>query len=195
MHAPQRIVWTDDEVTMQRDLSALQREQELAAALARQHPELTALRGDDLDEDTRVLDGASRTEQPPPAASPDSDGSVAGETMVEAGLLSRGVPAAARADAAGEVTDASGQGSAQDPWAGSADPARWHAPAALRGPGPQVEALPAMRVAVLATSAPGEVRLVLLDARSEPPTGAAAAILVPLSGGDGEAIAKLFSGG
>jgi hypothetical protein len=59
---------------------------------------------------------------------------------------------------------------------------------------PALEPLAAVRVAVLGTSVPGEVRLVPLDSRTEPPTGAAAAILVPLTVGDGEAIARLFSG-
>jgi hypothetical protein len=115
--------------------------------------------------------------------------------MVEAGLLSKGVPAVHRAEAASDVTDAAGLVSAQEPsWAASADPTRWRE-ASPRIAAPQIQALPAMRVAVLGTSAPGEVRLLLLDDRSDPPTGAAAAILVPLSGGDGEAIARLFAGG
>lgn len=56
----------------------------------------------------------------------------------------------------------------------------------------RLDTLPALRVAVLATSVVGEVRLISLDAGDEPPPGAALAVLVPLSGADGEALARLF---
>jgi hypothetical protein len=46
---------------------------------------------------------------------------------------------------------------------------------------------------VLATTTPGEVRLITLDPRDDPPPGAAIALLVPLSAGDGDAITKLFT--
>ncbi len=65
-------------------------------------------------------------------------------------------------------------------------------------PAPQVhrrlDTLPALRVAVLATSVPGEVRLIALETKDEAPPGAALAVLVPLSAADGEAVARLFEG-
>jgi hypothetical protein len=56
----------------------------------------------------------------------------------------------------------------------------------------RLDTLPALRVAVLGTGIAGEVRLISLDANDEPPPGAAVAMLVPLSGADGEAVARLF---
>jgi hypothetical protein len=49
----------------------------------------------------------------------------------------------------------------------------------------------AHRVAVVASSTPGELRLVLLDPSGAPPVGAAIAMLVPLSTADGDEIAQL----
>jgi hypothetical protein len=57
----------------------------------------------------------------------------------------------------------------------------------------RLDTLPSVRVAVLGTSVPGEVRLISLDAGDEPPPGAALAVLVPLSSADGDALARLFS--
>jgi hypothetical protein len=54
------------------------------------------------------------------------------------------------------------------------------------------DTLSALRVAVLATTTPGEVRLIALDAADEAPPGAALAVLVPLSAADGESVVKLF---
>ena len=59
---------------------------------------------------------------------------------------------------------------------------------------PRLETLPALRVAVVASGVPGEVRLVALHATDEAPPGAALAMLVPLSAVDGESVAKLFGG-
>jgi hypothetical protein len=50
----------------------------------------------------------------------------------------------------------------------------------------------AHRVAVVAGSRPGEIRLVPLDASGAPPMGAAIALLVPLSAADGDVVAQLF---
>jgi hypothetical protein len=50
----------------------------------------------------------------------------------------------------------------------------------------------AHRVAVVASSTPGELRVVLLDPSGAPPVGAAIAMLVPLSTADGDEIAQLF---
>jgi hypothetical protein len=65
------------------------------------------------------------------------------------------------------------------------------APPALRG-AKRVEALPALRVAVLATSVPGEVRLIALEPTDDAPPGAALAVLVPLTPADGESVTRLF---
>jgi hypothetical protein len=54
--------------------------------------------------------------------------------------------------------------------------------------------IPALRVAVLATSIPGEVRLIALDNADEAPPGAALAVLVPLSAADGDSVSRLFGG-
>jgi hypothetical protein len=55
--------------------------------------------------------------------------------------------------------------------------------------------LPTLRVAVLATSTAGEVRLIALAEADEAPPGAALALLVPLSAGDGDSVTRLFRGG
>ena len=49
----------------------------------------------------------------------------------------------------------------------------------------------AHRVAVVASSTPGELRVVLLDPSGPPPVGAAIAMLVPISTADGDEIAQL----
>ncbi len=49
----------------------------------------------------------------------------------------------------------------------------------------------AHRVAVVASSTPGELRVVLLDPSGAPPVGAAIAMLVPISTADGDEIAQL----
>jgi len=68
-----------------------------------------------------------------------------------------------------------------------------HAAAQPRAPR-RLDTLPALRVAVLATSVPGEVRLIALETNDEAPPGAALAMLVPLTATDGEAVARLFGG-
>jgi hypothetical protein len=65
---------------------------------------------------------------------------------------------------------------------------------AARPLGKRLETTPALRVAVLATSAAGEVRLIALGANDEAPPGAALAMLVPLTAADGESVARLFGG-
>jgi hypothetical protein len=59
----------------------------------------------------------------------------------------------------------------------------------------RMDALPAIRVAVLATDVPGEVRLMALHEGDDAPPGAALALLVPLTTGDGESMSHLFRGG
>jgi hypothetical protein len=58
-----------------------------------------------------------------------------------------------------------------------------------------VDAVPSVRVAVLATTTPGEVRLIALNAGDDAPPGAAIALLVPFTSADGESVLKLFRGG
>jgi hypothetical protein len=65
-------------------------------------------------------------------------------------------------------------------------------PASAPRPAKRVASLPALRVAVLATSVPGEVRLIALDPGDDAPPGAALAVLVPLSPADGESVTRLF---
>ncbi|WP_044250919.1 hypothetical protein [Chondromyces apiculatus] len=190
----------DEDVTMQRLSVDFLREQELAA-FAREHPELANIRVDDLDEDTRVIEGARTDVAPLVQASAaaeawsgatNPDGPVRGETLAEAGLT--GQPHATTPDADGSSEDDTAAFThIPDPsWA--ADPTRWRPPAPPRVPATPLEPLPALRVAVLATGTPGEVRVVLLGERTEPPMGAATAILVPLSASEGGAIARLLSG-
>ena len=50
----------------------------------------------------------------------------------------------------------------------------------------------AHRIAVVASSTPGELRLVPLDTSRAPPTGAAIALLVPLSAADDDIVARLL---
>jgi hypothetical protein len=59
----------------------------------------------------------------------------------------------------------------------------------------QIGTVPAVRVAVLATDVPGEVRLIALHDGDDAPPGAALALLVPLTAGDGESVSRLFRGG
>jgi hypothetical protein len=68
------------------------------------------------------------------------------------------------------------------------------APAPGRRPAKRTGTLPALRVAVLATSVPGEVRLIALEPTDDAPPGAALAVLVPLTPADGESVTKLFGG-
>jgi hypothetical protein len=72
------------------------------------------------------------------------------------------------------------------------EPPRRAAPAPQ--PPKRLDTLPALRVAVLATAVPGDVRLIALGTHDEAPPGAAIAVLVPLSAADGEAVARLFKG-
>lgn len=65
------------------------------------------------------------------------------------------------------------------------------APSARGAAGARPATLPAVRVAVMA-GASGEVRLLALGDGDAPPVGSALAILVPLSEGDGSAVARLL---
>jgi hypothetical protein len=94
-----------------------------------------------------------------------------------------------------DVHDAVEQGeqatSSNPPRSGTSHATDWQAPPP-RLPAVQVEPLPAVKVAVIGLSALGELRLVPLDGRSVPPTGAALGILVPLTAADGEALVRLL---
>ena len=52
--------------------------------------------------------------------------------------------------------------------------------------------LPAVRVALLPGTAPGELRAVALADGAQPPAGAAHVILVPLTVADGVAVARML---
>jgi hypothetical protein len=96
-------------------------------------------------------------------------------------------PASVKTMVWAQAPDMDGAGPAQ---AALAAKAPQPAPSAPR----RVGTIAALRVAVLATSAPGEVRLIALDTADEPPPGAALAVLVPLSAADGDSVSRLFGG-
>jgi hypothetical protein len=62
-------------------------------------------------------------------------------------------------------------------------------------PARRVDSAPSVRVALLATTTPGEVRVIPLNVGDEAPPGAAIAWLVPFTPAEGEPILKLFRGG
>jgi len=162
----------DDEVTMQRDLSSLH------AQIAATTPGLY----DDLDEETSVIQkegmrlAAARAEEEARGAA----------GMDEPRASSRS-PEVSGSHEVGGSTDVADETPTENPL---------RVPDELWAPNAKVSvraaSLPALRVAVLGTSIAGEVRLVALASGSQAPTGAAAAILVPLTEEDAECIAKLF---
>lgn len=166
----------DDEVTMQRDLSAL-REQ-----IAATTPGLY----DDLDEETSVIqkDGLRLAAGQPRAEDSKESRAAAAPAVEEPRASTRNPDAGQEVGASTDVVDETPTESppdlASEIWASKAK-----APA-------RSAALTALRVAVLGTSIAGEVRLVALPAGSQAPMGAAAAILVPLTEEDADCIAKLF---
>jgi hypothetical protein len=91
----------------------------------------------------------------------------------------------------GAPTDARGGASVDSSWNEPPYEGEWQAPPP-RLPASQIEPLPALRIAVIGISSAGELRLVPMDGRNAPPRGAALGILVPLSPGDGETIARLL---
>lgn len=127
----------------------------------------------------------------------DDDGTAAdpqGESTLAAGDLAGATPAkGAEAKAASWARAADDRGTApvDASWSDAPYEGEWKAPPP-RLPAPQIEPLPALRVAVIGISSTGELRLVPMDGRNAPPRGAALGILVPLSPGDGETIARLL---
>ncbi|MGK3994051.1 hypothetical protein [Sorangium sp. So ce1024] len=173
---------------------------------------------EDLDEETPMLgleqmadSGEAPADAPPEGqaeaderggwteAEPDDDdgGTAAdpqGEAPLTAGDLAGATPAqGADAKAASWVraADDRGTSAADASWSDAPYEGEWKAPPP-RLPAPQIEPLPALRVAVIGISSTGELRLVPMDGRNAPPRGAALGILVPLSPGDGETIARLL---
>jgi hypothetical protein len=143
---------------------------------------------DDLDEDTRVLSAK-------PGGGTEDVIEQAFVRLRAAGADGAIPPAPAPApDPARDFTDEITRPGSQSTsaWAQAPDTP---APIAT-SPAPQrpLTTLPSLRVAVLGTSVPGEVRLITLGAGDEPPPGAALAVLVPLSPADGEAVTRLFRG-
>jgi hypothetical protein len=175
---------------------------------------------DDLDEDTRVLSGKSVAAAPvtmapqaapnpaaPAAPQPAPDAPVddaieqAFELLKNGGQPRDEITSVAHAIPAPPPTQRQILEEATSDGEPSSHGTRvWSQPPELaqqaRGPAAQkpLATLPALRVAVLGTSARGEVRLITLDGTDEPPPGAALAVLVPLSAADGEAVERLFRG-
>ncbi|WP_437616158.1 hypothetical protein WMF20_20655 [Sorangium sp. So ce834] len=184
-------LWPDDEGTTRRPLTA--QEQRV----------LMEHRIEDLDEETPMLGLEQAGDGEPSAAAPE-DAPQASEdradwTEAEPDDEDAG---AASADQQGEPTLAGGpsgamqarpsEGAAVDSaWSDPPYEGEWQAPPP-RLPASQIEPLPALRIAVIGISSTGELRLVPMDGRNAPPRGAALGILVPLSPGDGETIARLL---
>lgn len=203
--------WSDDDVTIHRDLTALRREQR----------EREGIRTEDSDDTSdlggQVVDLGSRQPSAPRIAAPEgkprdggrwagqlqSDGP-AGDNLGEETLpieqVSAGLRKASDNVSSSEMHDTLGMpigvaGNALEEWGDSAEPVDWRAPVPRLPTTAQIEPLPALRVAVIGTSRAGELRLVPLDGRSAPPMGAALAILVPLSVADGDALVQLLKRG
>lgn len=126
--------------------------------------------------DEADADIAAADQQGDPTSAREPSDAVQGQGAEEAASWSQGAP-----------TDGRGDSSWNDPpYEGE-----WQAPPP-RLPASQIEPLPALRIAVIGISSAGELRLVPMDGRNAPPRGAALGILVPLSPGDGETIARLL---
>jgi hypothetical protein len=200
---------SDDEGTTRRPLTA--QEQRV----------LMEHRIEDLDEETPMLgleqmagDGEESTDAPRDAraeadgaddrgwteAEPDDDDSAAADQQVESTLANgeragtkaaKGADGKAAAWARAAGSDDRGTAGVDASWSDAPYEGEWQAPPP-RLPASQIEPLPALRVAVIGISSTGELRLVPMDGRNAPPRGAALGILVPLSPGDGETIARLL---
>ncbi|WP_044986041.1 hypothetical protein [Sorangium cellulosum] len=184
-------LWSDDEGTTRRPLTA--QEQRV----------LMEHRIEDLDEETPMLGleqaGDGEPSAAAPADAPEASEDRADWTEAEPDDEDAG---AASGDQQGEPTLAGGppgamqarpsEGAAVDSaWSDPPYEGEWQAPPP-RLPASQIEPLPALRIAVIGISSTGELRLVPMDGRNAPPRGAALGILVPLSPGDGETIARLL---
>ncbi|MDC0681827.1 hypothetical protein [Sorangium atrum] len=175
---------------------------------------LMELRIEDLDEETPMLaleqlagDGKAPAAAPEagPASDDRADWTEAEPDEADAGIASadqqgdgepsdavqgRGAEGAA-SWSQGAPTDDRGGSSEDSSWSDPPYEGEWQAPPP-RLPASQIEPLPALRIAVIGISSAGELRLVPMDGRNAPPRGAALGILVPLSPGDGETIARLL---
>ncbi|XXX81908.1 hypothetical protein WMF30_24425 [Sorangium sp. So ce134] len=187
-------LWSDDEGTTRRPLTA--QEQRV----------LMEHRIEDLDEETPML-GLEQAGDGEPSAEAPEDAPAERQASDDRGDWTEAEPddddaGAASADQQGEPTLAGGpsgamqerpsEGAAVDSaWSDPPYEGEWQAPPP-RLPASQIEPLPALRIAVIGISSTGELRLVPMDGRNAPPRGAALGILVPLSPGDGETIARLL---
>jgi hypothetical protein len=130
---------------------------------------------------TFVVPHAARVPAPP-AEAPTQDGAQDGASAHETRVLTP-----AELDAVGPVTERP----SRVPPKALVTSAALQPSTALR----RMDTLPTIRVAVLATDAPGEVRLIALQEGDHPPPGASLALLVPLTAGDGESVSRLLRGG
>src|SRR6185503_18065888 len=159
-----------------------------AAAPAAQASGRPRMAFDDLDEDTRVLQGMH-----PPADEVD---------RAFQSLLGGAEPAAQAMPAAASVAMQAAASSLMDELTDAGTSVAITAPDAhgMQGDGatspqiaiPRLTTLPALRVAVMSAGVPGDVRIMPLDGTAGPPPGAAVALLVPVTLADGDEIAKLF---
>ncbi|WP_437581046.1 hypothetical protein [Sorangium sp. So ce887] len=187
-------LWPDDEGTMRRPLTA--QEQRV----------LMEHRLEDLDEETPTL-GLEQAGDDEPSAAVSAEapaGAHASDdradwTEAEPDDDDAGVASAHQqgdmtlaAEPSGAMQARPSEGTAVDSaWSDPPYEGEWQAPPP-RLPASQIEPLPALRIAVIGISSTGELRLVPMDGRNAPPRGAALGILVPLSPGDGETIARLL---
>ncbi|WP_437718550.1 hypothetical protein WMF45_20235 [Sorangium sp. So ce448] len=130
--------------------------------------------------DEADADIASADHQGDPTLAGEPSDAVQGQGAEEAASWSQGA-----------LADDRGGSSEDSSWSDPPYEGEWQAPPP-RLPASQIEPLPALRIAVIGISSAGELRLVPMDGRNAPPRGAALGILVPLSPGDGETIARLL---
>ncbi|WP_437282491.1 hypothetical protein WME90_18520 [Sorangium sp. So ce375] len=123
------------------------------------------------------------------SVNPQGDPTLAGEPSDA--VQGEGAEEGAASWSQGAPTDDRGRSAADSSWSEPPYEGEWQAPPP-RLPASQIEPLPALRVAVIGISSAGELRLVPMDGRNAPPRGAALGILVPLTAGDGETIARLL---
>ncbi|WP_437650626.1 hypothetical protein [Sorangium sp. So ce362] len=187
-------LWPDDEGTMRRPLTA--QEQRV----------LMEHRLEDLDEETPTL-GLEQAGDDEPSAAASAEAPAGAHASDDRADWTDAEPddddaSVASADPQGDMTLAAAPSGAMQArpsegtgvdsaWSDPPYEGEWQAPPP-RLPASQIEPLPALRMAVIGISSTGELRLVPMDARNAPPRGAALGILVPLSPGDGETIARLL---
>lgn len=179
------IARVDDEVTIRKDAAAFGFRRLADAPAAEEDvepPHDGKARYDDLDEDTRVIPGRQQLGRILHAVEP------ASPRIASA-------PPSAPIDKGPADVDDTPSGDADAQGATSHDVAAvpgW--PEGAPSTVPALSPLPALRVAVLAASQAGEVRIVPLVPGSIAPLGAVTAVLVPTSAEEGEALTRLFLG-